>query len=602
MARSDHPSDPASGNDPLPRPGPDLAPALERDRGELPDENAILSWTESEFLDYWRDEPEDLANRAAILRCRRDLDFFARFFFPGHCPLAFSPLHQHLIRRRLERCSTDPSARRGSFEMSLAPRGAAKSTLVSLVFPLHGMLYGLERYVVLVSATQRQASMRIQDLRGQLIGNERLRRVFAATLARGAGGGGRSIRVGDARMDAFSAGTEMRGVSHAGWRPTWIVLDDVESSSRVESRAYRDRLSDWLREVVENLGAGYTNVDVVGTMLHRDALPARVLTRPDVGARVFRSILRESDRPELWDRWRDLLSDLSDPHRTTRARIFFEANRVEMLAGARALWDAREPYYDLQLMRASLGETAFDKEKQNRPGEGERAMLPVALAPRLRVRDRRIVVLPPPEGGLLSSSPAPPESSLDALRIFGFLDPSLGGGRANARGDFAAIAVVGVDRAGYLHALDAWLDRAGPSVQIARVFQMHERWGFELFGVETNAFQELLLEPVERERERRRAAGGTWDLPIRGVAHRTSKRARILSLEPLLRNGWLLLAETLPEEFVRQIEDFPQDPHDDAPDALQAAVELARGATSRTDRLERVPGRADRGSPGARGF
>jgi predicted phage terminase large subunit-like protein len=161
---------------------------------------------------------------------------------------------------------------------------------------------------------------------------------------------------------------------------------------------------------------------------------------------------------------------------------------------------------------------------------------------------------------------------LDALVRFGFLDSALGG----AGSDYAAVATVGRDTHGYLYVLDVWMERATPTRQVEKIFDLHALWNYRRFGFEANCFQSLLGQPIEDERRRRREAGRPWDLPIEQVTHRESKLRRIASLETLVTNGWLLFSRELSESFLQQCEQFPRGAHDDGLDALEAAVSLAR--------------------------
>jgi predicted phage terminase large subunit-like protein len=529
------------------------------------------------------------AERELAERIRRttNLEAFAREFFPRACRLPFSPLHDYLMQRRSVKAAPPLEERRGSIDVVLAPRGAAKSTLVSLVFPLHALLHGLDRYIVLISATQRQAARRIANLCAALDPRRELHTRLGCERGRP---GGRwparlaadCLELDGGRIEAFGAGAELRGISFGRWRPTWIILDDVERGDRVRHARHRDALADWFSETVENLGDRYTNIDVIGTLLHPDALPARLALRPDVVSRRFASILAEADDTALWDRWRERFHDLSRPDRTDFARAFFEEHREAMLAGSRVLWPAKEDYYDLQVMRETRGRAAFDKEKQNVPSLPTAGVFGRDRVRRFRIDGSRVV----PVG-----APPPEPASLDALRRFGFLDPALGG----AGGDFAAVATVGLGPSGYLYVLDVWLARAAPSEQLARVFDLHARWNYEAFGIETNAFQRLLLEPLEAERARRRADGRPWDLVVRERRHRGSKTDRVMMLEPLVDAGRLLFDETLDRVFMGQLEDFPDGRHDDGPDALAAAVDLARRAADK----DALPQRRSRTSDSA---
>jgi hypothetical protein len=177
--------------------------------------------------------------------------------------------------------------------------------------------------------------------------------------------------------------------------------------------------------------------------------------------------------------------------------------------------------------------------------------------------------------------------SLSHLTIAGFLDSATGRGASRNQGDYAAIATVGLAPSGHFYLLDLWLRRAAPTVQIAAIFDLHERWRYTLFGIETNCFQQLLLLPIEEERKRRRdlweaatasspALFPAWQLPIHEVHHARPKELRIASLEPLLANGWLRLSTALPDLFWAELENFPHGRHDDGLDALEGALSLLR--------------------------
>ena len=124
--------------------------------------------------------------------------------------------------------------------------------------------------------------------------------------------------------------------------------------------------------------------------------------------------------------------------------------------------------------------------------------------------------------------------------------------------------------------LDVWLDRATPSEQARRIFAQHDLWDYSLFGIEAIGFQGLIAEPIETVRKTRQANGEKCDLQIRELTPTGSKIERVAALEPLVHNGWLLFDRSLPEEFFAQMEQFPNGRHDDGPDALASAVEMAR--------------------------
>jgi predicted phage terminase large subunit-like protein len=512
------------------------------------------------------------------MRCRSDIELFARYFFPHHCRLPFCRLHRDIFASYRRHLCDDIHQRGGFSSVIAAPRGYAKSTLTTLILPIHAILYQQERYIVIVSATLKQAKQRLRNLKSELLTNKLLEQVYGALLPRSCTRKGapkdwtaQSINVNGVQVDAFSAGTELRGITYCEFRPTRIILDDAEDSDAVESADQREKLAAWFSEVIENLGNRYTVLEVIGTLLHPESLLARLLKRPDVESRVYRAIVSFAEDAQGWNEWRGVLTDLKNPRRLKAAREFFDAHAQTMLKGAQVLWKEKEDYYELMCQMTTRGRRAFFKEKQNDP------------------RSRESRVFDPQEfhyfdivGGDLvvnKGEPAEQRVALESLSLFGFLDSALGAAKRSSRSasrDFAAIATVGKDRHGYRYVLDLWLKRVPPTEQIRALFDLHQRWGYQRFGIETNCFQQLLLLPLEEERERRKGRGERWDVPIAEVVHKQNKEGRILSLEPLIANGWILFNRALPEEFFQQCEEFPNGRHDDALDALEGALSLAR--------------------------
>jgi len=275
------------------------------------------------------------------------------------------------------------SERRGEVDVILAPRGAAKSTLVSLILPIHALLYETEGFIVLLSrrCARHQAAFKHQERPAERWAAQRpFRRTAEPADA--------SLRALD-RTGRPAPGSLFRRHRAARdqlrpWRPTWIILDDVERSERTRVAQHREALADWFREVVENLGDRSTNIDLIGTLLHRDALPARLLERPDVTGKTFRSILDEAARADLWDAWRARLNNFEDPS-ACATPVNFIIRTSEMLEGSRCCGGQGDISPAAPARKGRAG--AFDKEKQTSPGPTAPRSSPRAPAP-LHARGR----------------------------------------------------------------------------------------------------------------------------------------------------------------------------------------------------------------------
>src|SRR6516164_10001923 len=80
------------------------------------------------------------------------LDDWARHYLRDYFKLPLSKFHRWLVSRLqgLHTC-------RGSRLALVAPRGSAKSTWVSLAYPLWAAVHRCEPYILLISDTQSQA-------------------------------------------------------------------------------------------------------------------------------------------------------------------------------------------------------------------------------------------------------------------------------------------------------------------------------------------------------------------------------------------------------------------------------------------------------------
>ena len=240
----------------------------------------------------------------------------------------------------------------------------------------------------------------------------------------------------------------------------------------------------------------------------------------------------------------------------------------------------RRAFYRKTYLLSQIRGCGRAQEKQNDPRSAEAALFDPDRSKRFRLER---------DGLIMEDSDE--RVGLDELRVFGFLDAAMGKGGAR-KGDYAALVTVGVDTLGFIYVLDARVERARPSEQARWVFDLFERWGHSAIGVEGNCFQELMMMPIEEERKRRRAEGKPWQVALDSVNHRTSKDGRIRSMEALIENGFLRFARGLSETFIQQLEGYPG-PHDDGPDALAAAVAMARapnGSARETKRRKRETG------------
>ena len=518
---------------------------------------------------------ESHADTTAREACRSDFGLFLRTFFPDHLWGEYSRMHHDLIADEGE------PDRRGKLEVIAAPRGNAKTVVKVLAKVIHSIVYGYQPFTVIIGYSAAEAEGKVKDIRDELLHNEDLTRIYGRLVSKGAGIQGFETANG-CMVLARGRGGQVRGLRHGKYRPTHIILDDVEDLEACQSQLQREKTIAWFKKDVlpakQSGEAHGGNVTFIGTVLHEDSLLAHLLTDPTAQIRrKYRAVVSFAERQDLWDQWRALYCNLDDQQAASTAKALYAANEADMLAGVEVLWPAGESYYDLMIQRIGLTEAGFNSEKQNEPFDPERQVLDPSLCPKFRVFTPLDPEWPGADVGnerfaILRADGKVLFDHKDKLKIIAFMDPALGRKQRiqTAGQDYTAIVVCAQDLAGYVYCLDAWVKKRPPSDQIAAAFRLHQQWGFEVLYLETVGFQELLKDKISTEQ-------ANWENQMRvvGVGQHTDKQARITSLEPYFRNGWLHLRQALDHEFINQIRLFPT-VHDDAPDALEGAVSRLR--------------------------
>ena len=152
------------------------------------------------------------------------------------------------------------------------------------------------------------------------------------------------------------------------------------------------------------------------------------------------------------------------------------------------------------------------------------------------------------------------------------------------RGDYTAIIVFGRDRRdGVLYIMEADITRQKSYQTVEMILAYHQKYRFKRFGIETNQFQVLVAEQLDKlSRER-----GLY-VPTERIKHTTNKALRIQRLQPLLKSGAIQLNQNH-RMLLEQMRYFPKGKYDDALDALEMALYVTE--RSRQVRVTIVGGR-----------
>ena len=533
----------------------------------------------ADFIRGLRPLPPDRKRAAMRARWRYDQGGMLKYCFPRLYPRRWNRYHLDMLAREKQ-----PWAERVPFNLyraDAAPRSIAKTTLLKGDL-LHDVAYSLEDFIVVVSAETRLARSITRHLF----------RIFTARTGRFVELYGPFVVEGG--VDAFSVttpnghrtgflarsfGTQIRGANDDGPRPTKIVVDDGERPDRVRNPVTRQQWMEFLEDDIINAGpdVGGLVLEWKGTVLHPDAVLARLFKNPGWATAKYRAMEGRPTHPELWEECRKVFVDLSRGELRERydaAKAFHDAHREAMNEGVTMLDDISYPLFALYLEVWTKGWRSVMRDRQNEPRDSESSLFNLD-DPTQPGHIRRCRI----DGRFIHTSRGTiiPIASCEVAL---WLDHS-GGKR---RSDFPALCAMAKDAEGWRYWIRCDLTRRQPSLQHAALWGMWEHFAAlrPRVGCDVTGTQGLLGEAMDRIRDERRAAGRPWDMDVTAFTYaKRSAESLIEAWEPALAGGFVEVDVAIGEGAETQIRDFSPGAdkgHDDALAAAERADWLLMGA------------------------
>lgn len=230
------------------------------------------------------------------------------FYFPHYFRKTSPKFHLTLLKESLKRL----------FLAAQAPRGSAKSTIITFLKPTHNIIFKKKHFIILVQNTYAKSAASLENIKKELRDNQRLRVDFPVTLRKDAEGDtifrhpdGFEVRVLCKGADQLGS---IRGERFGAYRPDMIIVDDLEDDEMVRNPERRMELEKQFNEVLKYAGEhGETQIIVIGTILHDDSLLAKLISPDNYKnfKKLFYKSRMENPRRSLWEeKW--TLSDLDD--------------------------------------------------------------------------------------------------------------------------------------------------------------------------------------------------------------------------------------------------------------------------------------------------
>jgi len=213
-----------------------------------------------------------------------------------------------------------------------APRGFAKSTIISRFYPLWLALFRKAKDITLISASETLAIGFLRDIKREIETNPLIKDIW-----------------GDQRTDKWTenhvilkTGVTIRargaGGQIRGFRPDTIVCDDIETDESVESEEQRKKIKDWLFKACINTLLPEGQFIIIGTIIH----PLSVL----------------ADLLAMDNKWE---------------KRKFQAYKDGIQESGKELWVENWNHEQLQKRKAEIGSWAFSSEYLNNPISNETA-------------------------------------------------------------------------------------------------------------------------------------------------------------------------------------------------------------------------------------
>lgn len=463
-----------------------------------------------------------------VRRWAEDPLLFARELFPHHFNRSAAEFHEELVGLVFP----SPESEGGSKIGVAAPRGFAKSTIVSLLLPIWAITQKRRHFIIISSNTHSQAVKFLQAIKHEFETNVELKRWFPGLRPRKEKWSEQEIELvwgrGRYKIQAVGSGAQLRGFKFLQHRPDLIIIDDGENDEMVESETRRDAYQHWLNHVVLQTNPRAWILKI-GTVLHEAALLNRIIRKPGAVDR------------RMYTDWQTCL---------------YQALAHEGEDEERSVWEEHQSTEDLQAER-ERDPYGFAQEKQNDPTPpGHRPFKEEYFRDRIYYTDSELPF---------------------NLRVSITVDPACSD---DERNDETVVTTAGWDNFGRLWVLnEVGVRYANPSDVLDTIFSEYRRWSivckahsgwdFYTVGIEGVAFQRWLKDLFKQ-----RCIKELVHPYITELKADAKKTRRIWRLEPLFRNGTIRLRPDM-VTLEHQLKQFPNGAHDDRADALAHQVTFA---------------------------
>jgi len=457
-----------------------------------------------------------LANQQFLSTCYTDLNFANHAFLPSHFNKDTPDFHLDIIRELKAR---------HKFHGIVAPRGHSKSTLITLGYVMHRILFRQAHFIVIVSDTLAQSKLFLEAIKMELEDNDYIKEVFGDLKGRKWGEEDIITSTG-IRILVRGAQQKVRGLKYRNMRPDLFVIDDLENDEAVETKEQRFKLESWFNKALIPALSDDGRIVYVGTILHDDSLLNKIV-------KGYEAKAIHGDENAAYSEW------FVQKYAAIQG---FDPRKGEREEDGTPLFPSRFSMERLLQIKRNFIQRgkadAWASEYMNDPVSESNASF--------KREDMR-------------HYDAIHDDVLDQIedgRVYTFITTDLAISKRE-RADYSVIKINGVDEGDNWYTLEIRRGRWNPFEFIEQLFDAYQKWKPNAIGIETVAYQKAMVYMLRAAMDQRKIY-----LPLVEVPRDLDKPRRISALGPRYRmhkNFHLKEHYDFEEELLR----FPKGAHDD---------------------------------------
>ena len=471
------------------------------------------------------DYEERYAQLEALKKLRNNMALFGKHCFPTALRKSTPPFHTEVYANL-----ADDEKRR---VLIAAPRGTAKSTVTTLIYPLWRVAFKRsdeDLFIVIISESQAQSINFLSRIKYHLTHSDRFKEVFGDMGPNTARRWTHTDIVlnNGTRIVAVGTGQRVRGFIEGDTRPNLIIVDDFESELNAYTPEARAKNRKWMTEAVIPSLSDEGKIAMIGTVISEDC---------------FLYWAKESSAWNvLWfSIWNDKEKSIW-PERFPKDRILAIKDEFSSVGNINGF------YQEYMNIAQSPEDAPFQPD-----------WIKLHSYEHKRIDGNNVIIK---NEGLENEKIKPVE-------LYTGVDPA---SSLSARADFFVIATIAIDNDNNKYVLDIYRDKISPAKQPQKIIDIYKKYRPRRIKIETVGYQEALRTAVrEIMREEQLYIPGLES----GVKPRNSKSERLLSLVPLFAKGTFYFK---PEHMIAQQEflSYPKGKHDDIMDAIWTALDGAK--------------------------